>query len=91
MKTFNQTVMLWKLDIFKLAVQCGISTITAYLGFMANQHWSDLDGDSKFKIILGLTSGNLTLIYTYITLASKQLAKGVFIPPNLDDTSRIEK
>ena len=52
---------------------------------MANQHWSDLDGDSKFKIILGLVSGNLTLIYTYITLAAKQIARGKFTPPDLED------
>ena len=80
-------VVLWKIALFKLLVRCTITASTFYLGAMANEHWSELDGDSRFKLMLGMGVNVLTLVSTFIDKSEKNLSTGDLTPPDIGDSA----
>ena len=84
-------IMLWKVALGRLFIRCTVTAATFYLSAMANTHWSDLDGDSRFKLVLGLLVAVLTLISSYLDKTEKALATGDTIPPDFGDTAIITR
>lgn len=84
-------LLLWKVAIVKLIIRCAIIGVTFYLGAMANTHWEDLDGDSRFKLALGIAVNMLTLLSTFLDKAEKSLATGDLIPPDDGNTTIIQR
>jgi hypothetical protein len=84
-------IVLWKVALGRLFIRCTVTAATFYLSAMANTHWSDLDGDSRFKLILGLLVAVLTLISSYLDKTEKALVTGNPAPPDFGDTTIITK
>lgn len=82
---------LWKLAILRLFVHGAIGIGTAYLGAMANQHWAELDGDSRFKLGVGIVIGFLNTVAAFVDKSSAKLAQGSVLPPDSGDTALVEK
>lgn len=91
MKSISATLWLWKLAIARLTIHCLIVTGTTYQGAMGNQHWSDLDGDSRFKLILGIIMANLATVAAFLDKTSAKLASGSTLPPDTGDTVLISR
>jgi hypothetical protein len=79
-------VVLWKVAIGKLLIRCLLTAIAFYLAAMANMHWSDLDGDSRFKLWLGLLAVMLPLVSTFLDKSEANLASGKLFPPDIGET-----
>ena len=87
-------ILIWKVALTKLAIQCAITGISYYLGAMANTHWSELDGDSRVKLMLGGLLGILTLLWAFLGKVEKSMAAGDLIPPDDNGTqtwTRVQK
>ena len=90
-RQFGNTLILWKVAIFEVIVHCTQAMIVTYLAAMANQTWSSLDGDSRFKLILGLFSVGLGIAWQFVKKAQKSLASGDVIPPLAEEDTDIVK
>ena len=78
-------IVLWKVAIGKLLIRCLLTGIAFYLSAMANMHWQDLDGDSRFKLFLGLLAVMLPLVSTFLDKSEANLASGKLLPPDIGE------
>ena len=76
--------LVWKLEILYLAILCFVSGGGQFLGAMQDQQWSDLRGDQKFAMILGILMTQATLVGAFVHKTASGLAQGKFLPPDLD-------
>lgn len=83
MNNLINTILIWKLAIARIAIHCFIVSGTSYQGAMGNQHWTDLDGDSRFKLILGIVIANLATIAAFLDKTVANLASGNALPPDV--------
>jgi hypothetical protein len=81
--------LIWKLDISSLVFNCFIIAGTGYLGAMGNQKWTELDGDSRSKLILGLAISVAVTVKAYLQKVGKQLVTGNDIPPDFTEDTTI--
>ena len=88
-KNFGNTLILWKVAILEVIVHALQAMIVTYLAAMGNQTWASLDGDSRFKLGLGLFSVGLGIAYQFIKKAQRTLATGDVIPPAPEDDTQI--
>lgn len=91
MADMSAVIWLWKLAIARLTIHCLIVTGTTYQGAMGNQHWADLDGDSRFKLGLGIALANLATVAAFLDKTSAKISSGSVLPPDSGDTVLLTK
>lgn len=82
---------LWRVAFARLFVHCFIIGATMYLSSMGNQHWSELDGDSRFKLFLGIVVSMFSTLQAFLDKTTSKIADGTFTPPDTGDTATFVK
>jgi len=91
MNNLISIALIWRIAILRLFIYCLVSVGVGYLGAMGNQHWTELDGDSRFKLLLGLTITVLSIILAFLDKTAANLAQGIELPPDIDPDDKVLK
>lgn len=87
MKTFKQTVILWKLAIIKLFMYSLTVAIATYLGAMHGQRWSALEGEDRFDLCAGILAAVIGVYMAFIDQSMKSIASGNDLPPGVESVT----
>ena len=78
-------LIIWKLAIIRLLIYSIYVAGVGYLGAMGNQTWASLDGDSRFKLLLGIMLGVIGVWLAFLDKSIANIQKGNPNPPNDND------
>ncbi len=86
MQKVIDSIVLWKLAILRLVFYCFVVAAAQYLSAMHGSKWTQLDGEDRFELILGIMAAVAMTIIAFLDKAVAKLASGSDTPPDVGDT-----
>ena len=90
MNQMKQTWNVWKLAIIRCSISCFIVGGTAYTTTMEGVKWIDLDGDQRFKVVLGVAIVVGGTVMAFLDRTIERISQGK-PPVSTGDTQIIER
>lgn len=90
MRQLIKDLNVWKLAIVRCSINCFVVGGTAYTTTMSGVKWSDLDGDQKFMVLLGVMIVIGTNIQAFLDRTIERINQGKSPVPT-GDTQILEK
>lgn len=87
MNTFKQTMIIWKLAIIRLFLYSFTVAAGTYMGAMHSQKWSQLDGEDRFDLCLGIAIAIFGVYIAFIDQSIKSIASGADLPPGVESVT----
>ena len=85
MQNLSKIFLLWKLAILRLCIYCFTVAGGMYLASMHSQKWSQLDGEDRFDLLLGIAMAVGGVVISFLDNSIKNISSGDELPPGVTE------